>query len=316
MNRIDRLNAILIHLQSKKIVTAKELAERFRISIRTVYRDIKALEEAGVPLGAEAGVGYFLPDNYNLPPVMFTNDEATALLFGSKFIEQMSNEKIKKSFESALFKIKSVLRTPEKDYLNKLHSHITVMKYADNEEENNPYLSDIQKVLVTKNVIEIEYHTHYSNEKSNRIVEPIGLLYYGFNWHLIAFCRKRDDYRDFRLDRIKKIIINVEKYNADKLISIEEYNKKMQSNEDKCRIVLKVSKESARFIKDSKHWYGLESEKEINDKYIEMEFKNSDLFGFSRWVILGGKYIEVIEPKELKEIVISFAKEITEHYIV
>ena len=90
MNRIDRLTAILIQLQTKKVVKAQEIADRFNISLRTVYRDIRALEEAGVHIGAEAGIGYFL-ENYHLPPVMFTTEEASALMLGAKLIEKMSD---------------------------------------------------------------------------------------------------------------------------------------------------------------------------------------------------------------------------------
>ncbi|HEY8512458.1 MAG TPA: HTH domain-containing protein, partial [Cyclobacteriaceae bacterium] len=86
MNRIDRLTAILIHLQSKRLVKAEELASRFDISLRTVYRDVKALMEAGVPIGSEAGVGYFIVDGYHLPPVMFSQEEAGAMLLAGKLV--------------------------------------------------------------------------------------------------------------------------------------------------------------------------------------------------------------------------------------
>ncbi|HEY9047316.1 MAG TPA: HTH domain-containing protein, partial [Ohtaekwangia sp.] len=88
MNRIDRLTAILIHLQSKRVVKAEEMAERFEISLRTVYRDVKALMEAGVPIGSEAGKGYFIVDGFHLPPVMFTQEEASAMLVASKLVER------------------------------------------------------------------------------------------------------------------------------------------------------------------------------------------------------------------------------------
>ena len=89
MNRIDRLTAMLVHLQSKKVVKAEEMANRFEISLRTVYRDVKALMEAGVPIGSEAGKGYFIVDGYHLPPVMFTQDEASSMLLAGKFVEKM-----------------------------------------------------------------------------------------------------------------------------------------------------------------------------------------------------------------------------------
>jgi len=96
MNRIDRVSAILIHLQTKKIVKAQEIADRFSISLRTVYRDIKALEESGVPVGGEAGVGYQLMEGYRLPPVMFTKEEAIAFLTAEKMVEILTDASSKK----------------------------------------------------------------------------------------------------------------------------------------------------------------------------------------------------------------------------
>ena len=107
MNRIDRLTAILIQLQTKKVVKAQEIADRFSITLRTVYRDVKALMEAGVPIGSEAGTGYFIVDGFHLPPVMFSRDEASALIMAGKLIERMTDASVKKAFESALMKIKS-----------------------------------------------------------------------------------------------------------------------------------------------------------------------------------------------------------------
>ncbi len=97
MNRIDRLHAILTHLQSKKRVTAQELADRFNISLRTVYRDVKALDESGVPVIGEAGSGYSIMEGYRLPPVMFTQEEAAALIMGAKLAERMTDASVKKN---------------------------------------------------------------------------------------------------------------------------------------------------------------------------------------------------------------------------
>ncbi len=117
MNRIDRVSAILIHLQTKKIVKAQEIADRFSISLRTVYRDIKALEESGVPVGGEAGVGYQLMEGYRLPPVMFTKEEAIAFLTAEKMVEKLTDASSKKHYKEAMLKIKAVLRYSEKDLL-------------------------------------------------------------------------------------------------------------------------------------------------------------------------------------------------------
>src|SRR5580704_9461784 len=127
MNRIDRLHAILTHLQSKKKVTAQEMADRFQISLRTVYRDVKALDESGVPVIGEAGSGYTIMEGYRLPPVMFTQEEASALLLGSKLAEQFTDESIRRHFGAALFKIKAVLRTTDKEFVDSLTDHIAVL---------------------------------------------------------------------------------------------------------------------------------------------------------------------------------------------
>src|SRR6185312_10720614 len=126
MNRIDRLTAILIQLQSRRVVKAQDIAERFSISLRTVYRDIRTLEEAGIPLLGEAGVGYSIMDGYRLPPVMFTKEEATAFLTAEKLIEKLTDNTTGEHYRSAMYKIKSVLRSAEKDYLENLDANIHV----------------------------------------------------------------------------------------------------------------------------------------------------------------------------------------------
>src|SRR5882757_8548649 len=161
MNRIDRLTAILIQLQSKKIVKAEEIANRFEISLRTVYRDVKALMEAGVPIGSEAGTGYFIVDGYHLPPVMFNQEEASAMMMAGKLVEKMTDESVRKAFESALLKIKSVLNDSEKDHLEILQSYVSVARMPSMESARFPnnFLTEIQKALVNKEVVEIEYQS-------------------------------------------------------------------------------------------------------------------------------------------------------------
>ncbi len=131
MNRIDRLTAIIIYLQGHQRVTVDELAERYDISTRTVYRDLSALQEVGVPIGSEQGKGYFIVKGYHLPPVMFDKEEAAALLAGERLMQKWSETELSESYLSALDKIRAVLRSREKEYLDTLDQHIKTFPYSD-----------------------------------------------------------------------------------------------------------------------------------------------------------------------------------------
>ena len=126
MNRIDRLNAIVVHLQSKPRVTLDELEERFELSRRTLFRDVRSLIEAGIPIGGDAGEGYFIVDGYHLPPVVFNKEEAAAILMAGKFIEQNADQATAEVFNEALIKVKAVLRYADKDFLEQYREGLIV----------------------------------------------------------------------------------------------------------------------------------------------------------------------------------------------
>jgi predicted DNA-binding transcriptional regulator YafY len=301
VNRIDRISAILIQLQSKKYVTAGEIAERFSISKRTIYRDLKALEEAGIPLGAEAGRGYFLVEGFHLPPVMFTSNEANALLMAGKMVEKFTDQSVNKQFESALFKIKSVLPEKEKQFLNELHSTIQVF-YSPAHESSPGFLSDIQLALAQQRTVTIEYHSQYKEEHTkNRIVEPIGICFYTLHWHLIAYCRMREEYRDFRIDRIHSLKINTEEFIPKKRLTLHEYFARLTNETELSDVILRVDKPTASLLLNIKYFYGFVSEEQAGEK-TEMDFLVGDLNYFGRWLLMYADGVEVIRPAELKTI--------------
>lgn len=315
MNHIERLNAILIHLQSKRIVKASEIAERFGISLRTVYRDIRALEASGVPIGAEAGVGYFLMESYKLPPVMFTKEEASALLFGEKLIEKMSDNQVKTNFRSALYKIKAVLNPEEKDRLEKLHSRISVLNYtSSNENFNRLFLNEIQQALVTKQVLCIDYQGAYGAPPTQRSVEPIGLCNYGSRWHLFAWCRLRGEYRDFRLDRIKDLSLSHENFKGKQHISIEDFIRQINIASNQANISVLIPADRLHLIEESKYWYGFKEEEKADAQTRRLRFSNNELRGFAIWLIASCSYARVEEPEELKQILDQHVSGIIKNY--
>lgn len=203
MNRIDRLMGILTFLQTKKFLQAQVIADRFNISIRTVYRDIKALTEQGIPISFEANKGYFIVQGYFLPPVSFTNEEANALLLVQSLVSGFADKSIKNHYATALNKVKAILRSHQKENLDLMDNHI-MLQVPQRIKSDLEYLSVIQESITNKEIITIEYKNN-KEETSSRQLEPIGLIFYAFSWHLIAWCQLRSDYRDFKVDRILTI---------------------------------------------------------------------------------------------------------------
>jgi predicted DNA-binding transcriptional regulator YafY len=315
MNRIDRLTAILVQLQSKRVVKAEEIADRFEISLRTVYRDVKALMEAGVPIGSEAGKGYFIVDGYHLPPVMFTQDEASAMLLAGKLVEKMTDKSIRQAFESSLLKIKAVMNESDKDLLEDLHSHIEVRRMPMEEHQfPNDFLSGIQRAVVAKDVVRMEYFSSYNEQSTQRDVEPIGLVFYSGAWHLIAWCRLRNGYRDFRADRIKNLSHPGIKFDGRNLLSLQEYlASMMQGNQELHKIVVSFDQSIVRYIQHAKYLYGFVSEEPLDTK-VRMTFLTAYVRPFCKWLLSYGASADIEYPDTAKEIMIDLVEELTNHY--
>ena len=167
MNRINRVTSILIQLQSKKIIPAKEIAQRFNISLRTVYRDIRTLEEAGIPIGSEAGKGYFLVEGFLLPPVMFTAAEVGALITAGKFLNCHGDESFIKDFDSAMYKIESILKHGEKNYAQELENSINV--YSTSGQKNTLIVGNLGAQKEKRNDTPISAKKDIMGDKTVRV---------------------------------------------------------------------------------------------------------------------------------------------------
>jgi predicted DNA-binding transcriptional regulator YafY len=313
MNRIDRVSAILIHLQSKKWVTASEIANRFEISSRTVYRDLKALEEAGVPIGAEAGRGYYLVDGYRLPPVMFTREEAGAMLMAEKMVEKFTDNSINQHYQSAMYKVKSVLPDAEKLFLSELHGNIEVFYTPHNDSPNN-FISIIQQALVSNQLLNIEYLSISKEEHTCRVLEPLGLCFYSISWHLIAYCRLRNEYRDFRVDRIKSLTLNPEKFVQREKMTVREYFQKYAESSELSEVIIRVDKKAETIFKNIKYYYGFVGQEDRGEQ-IEMDFITGDLPYFGRWLLMYADSVEVVKPVELKLIMRNLITSIKNRFL-
>ncbi|HHC80626.1 MAG TPA: YafY family transcriptional regulator [Flavobacteriia bacterium] len=219
-SRLIRLTAILTQLQSKRILTAREIAEKHHISIRTVYRDIRTLEQSGIPIVTEEGKGYTIMQGFYLPPVMFTESEANALITAEQLIQKNKDASFTEEYQRAISKIKSILRTSQKEKTELLADRIIFRNNSENK-KTSTYLMTVQLALANYNLIAIEYQS-MQGKNTKRTIEPFALYSTQENWILIAFCRLRNDFRAFRLDNIKKLTVQNQYFEPHKM-TLQEY---------------------------------------------------------------------------------------------
>jgi len=297
--RFDRIVAILIQLQSKKIVKAQELADRFDCSLRTIYRDIRTLEASGVPIYSEAGVGYALMEGYRLPPVMFTREEVSSFIAAEKLMQKFTDPSLGNHYASAMYKLKSVLRSNDKDWLSNIESKVVMQTAEPMFNDNSPNtLAVLFESIAEKKQILLSYKTFDKEEVTQRNIEPVGVFHDHNNWYFLGYCHLRKDYRQFRTDRIQAI----KKTDCDFTIehdSLETYlNKTETIPTTKVRIL--IEKKIARYLVSEKKYHGFVSEKEVDGK-IEMTFMSSSVDnGFPRWFLMFGDYATILEPESLK----------------
>jgi predicted DNA-binding transcriptional regulator YafY len=298
LKKLDRVTAILTQLQSKPIVRAQDLAEKFDVSIRTIYRDVKTLENAGIPVVGEAGSGYSLMEGYKLPPVMFTKQEVLSFITAEKLMETFSHQSLGNHYRSAMEKLRSVLKYSDKNLIQHIEKQIDIYNYQPQTGEPiKNVIPTILESIAEKRQLLMEYET-VDKKISVRNIEAVG-VFFEFNfWYIMAFCTLRNDFRQFRIDRILKISVTEYPF-LQEYGQINDYRKTSNGNKTKVRLL--VEKKIIEHLVNSKKYYGLIEEIERGD-HIELIFETDWIDeGFPRWLITFADYAEVLEPKFLKE---------------
>lgn len=297
MNRIDRLFAILLKISDGKVFQAEKLAAEFQLSERTIYRDMSALIEMGIPIHSEAGIGYQLREGYFLPPLLLEKDEAIAAGFALKFLTAYLSENSAKSSQNALKKIESVLPAKVRtEYQRELEVLDFVPKSLA-----IPFSNDCFRLLVAaiknQQVVELEYISFRSESPDKRQIEPVKLFFSPGqdNWYLEAFCLTRKDWRLFRLDRIVHATANETRFLTRKRETHQYHPELPLSN----RAVLYAEPEQARWIREQQHW-SLQSEEIDGEGRVMFTYQKFDWSGFISWVCTINEYLVRIEPEKVR----------------
>lgn len=312
MNRIDRLLGLILFLQSRRYATAASMAEHFGLSQRTIYRDMRALAEAGVPVLAEAGVGYSLMRGYLLPPVNFTEEEANSLATGAMLIEHAAAFSLSSHAATALQKIRAVLPPARQDEM------LRVKRGTGSTADTPPPTAQsdlglIQKALGRCQTLRLLYQGYGKPVPEERVVEPMGLLFYLGRWHLIAWCQRRQAIRDFRTDRISVMEMCSEHFAPRGDFNPAAYvREQMPSPQLRAKI---------RFHPDAvdraqrEWWMGVQEDRlvvESGETVLTLAVVDWD--HLASWLLSFGPMATVLEPAQLRELLVTCAEAAARHH--
>ncbi len=311
MNRTDRLVAMVMHLQGRRLVRAEDMAAHFEVSVRTIYRDIAALGEAGVPIAGEAGVGYSLVKGYHLPPVMLTADEAAALFVGGEMVRRFTDASLSAATDAALDKLRAVLPRDRQDHVERLARQTGVLgRRGDSitDPSAQPWLLAVQRGVAQRRVLRLAYRGAGRVEETGRDVEPLGVVFYGGAWYLVAWCRLRKDVRHFRTDRIARLEMLPETIPARPDFSLTKH---LEEERDRAETlparVWFAARAQERARSES---YATLAEEARRDGGAEFTIYTYSLEWLARWILSFGRDAEAIKPAELRELVRAEAADV------
>lgn len=311
MNRTDRLLAIVLELQRHGARRAEDLAATFETSKRTIYRDIQALCESGVPVMAQAGVGYSLVEGYFLPPLSFTTDEATMLLLGSEFVADSFDAQYREAAHAAGRKIEVVLSAKlrgEVEYLRDSIAFVAPETLAS--DASAKFLPTLRRAIVEQRAIRFHYHTRYSMDRSTarktRDADPYGLVHYGDAWYLMAYCHLRREVRQFRLDRMSELKLIEQSF-------VRPTDFKLAPPEEDTRpVVIRAlfNADAAPWVRESRSYYITEMTDHQDGLLVTMKARSET--EVISWLLGWCDQVEILEPESLRQRIADTAQKIFE----
>lgn len=314
MNRTDRLVAMVMHLQGRRLVRAEDMARHFEVSVRTIYRDIAALGEAGVPIAGEAGVGYSLVRSYHLPPVMLTADEAAALFVGGEMVRQFTDASLSEPMNAALDKLRAVLPRDRQEHVERLARQTVVVGRGGNSAPDpaaQPWLRAVQHGVAQRRVLRILYRGGIRRDETARDVEPLGVVFYGGAWYVVAWCRLREDLRHFRVDRIRTLAM-LEAFPPRPDFSLSKHL--AACDERSAMQPVRVWFAEAAQERARRESYATLVEEHRRDGGAEFSFTTWSVDWLARWLLSFGGDAEALEPRRLRELVGREAEAVSARY--
>jgi predicted DNA-binding transcriptional regulator YafY len=307
--------AIVLELQAKKWQRAEDLAETFEVSKRTIYRDLLALAESGVPVVSSPGQGYSLVEGYFLPPLSFTTEEAMVLLLGSDFMAQTFDAQYRSAAHAAGSKIEAVLDETLRDEVRYLQSSMRFIAMNPLEGTARPeLLYQIRRAILQRKRLHFDYHTRYTDtgpagEINSRDADPYALVHLDKAWYLVAYCHLRQGIRHFRLDRIENL----------RLLSTSfirpqdfELNRQRRSEERPLTVRALFSHQVARWVQEERSFYLMTAEEHPDG--LLLTFKIRQEAEIVQWLLSWGAQVRVLEPSSLIQRLVEEAQAVIQNH--
>jgi predicted DNA-binding transcriptional regulator YafY len=310
MNKTDRLLAIVLKLQSSGGMRAEDLAAFFETSKRTIYRDIQALSEAGVPLIATPGQGYALVEGYFLPPLSFTSDEAIMLLLGAEYLAQNFDDRYRDGAKAAAFKIEGVLPQKLAQEVNNLKSSFRMVTQPI---ENPELLKELRRAVLERKTIKFRYYGRAlepgRETATEREVDPYGLIFVEGVWYLPGYDYLRQDIRNFRLDRVENLAFTTKTFTRRPGFVLG----KIDTNDIRnITVRLLFTPEAARWVRETRYFYIAREEDTPEGLLVTLRVRHER--DPLNWILSWGRRVRVLEPASLIKIVREEAEAISNQY--
>lgn len=305
--------AIVLELQGKGRQRAEDLAETFETSKRTIYRDIQALCEAGVPLISTPGYGYALMQGYFLPPLSFTTEEATMLLLGSDYMAHNFDAQYQAAAQAASRKIESVLPERLRGDVRYLQESIRFfVPQTPGSAAERDRLQKLRRAILDRTTVRFDYHTRYRDNNQSphntREADPYGLAYFASAWHLIAYCHLRHGLRNFRLERIENLELLNKTFQRPANFRVQRLGGEVRN------IVVRAlfDQEVARWVHEARHYSTVSAEETPDGLLLTLNIRHEG--EIRQWLLSWGRHVHVLEPESLREQLLAEAEAMMRNY--
>ncbi|ADK16599.1 MULTISPECIES: helix-turn-helix transcriptional regulator [Clostridium] len=304
MSKISNLLEIIIMLQYKGLTTASELSEILEVDKKTIYRYIRNLNEASVPIYTKKGRngGFYIDQNFYIKPSNLSENELEALLMAEEILTSKNGFVYEKDLKNAIFKVKSVNVNKNED-LSKINDNKNFsINYVGNMENLEDKISKINYSMSRGRSLSINYFSVNKNNLTMRKIDPYDLIFKEGDWYIIGYCHMKGDIRSFKLNRVKNLKISKDIYMRPHTFSLKEYLDKNWGifMGDKIKVVIKFSEKEAAFIKDTT-WHIHQHIDQLEGGKILFTIYLNELEDIKKWVLSFGKDAEIIEPIELRK---------------